>query len=178
MYTWQIRFANPNFYPSSYKYMPMTNSSLYNSGCHNILRANWHNKRPYIFFFIWTGLDIYDRLYHKKEHRYSICTAYSYLSVLHFYFASFVEKGPCHCREFRWRQNTEIKHYIDVIMRAMTSQIIGLTIIYSVEYSGSTKTSKLRVTGLCAGNSPVTGISPHKWPVTRKLFSFDDVIMA
>ena len=34
------------------------------------------------------------------------------------------------------------------------------------------KTSKLRVTGLCAGNSP------HKWPVTRKLFPFDDVIMA
>ena len=38
----------------------------------------------------------------------------------------------------------------------------------------STKTSKLRVTGLCAGN-PVN--SPHKWPVTRKMFPFDDVIM-
>ena len=37
------------------------------------------------------------------------------------------------------------------------------------------KTSKLRVTGLCAGNSPVN--SPHKWPVTRKKFPFDDVIM-
>ena len=35
----------------------------------------------------------------------------------------------------------------------------------------SKKTSKLRVTGLCAGNSP------HKWPVTRKMFPFDDVIM-
>ena len=31
----------------------------------------------------------------------------------------------------------------------------------------SKKTSKLRVTGL----------SPHKWPVTRKMFPFDDVIM-
>ena len=39
----------------------------------------------------------------------------------------------------------------------------------------SKKTSKLRVTGLCAGNSPVN--SPHKWPVTRKMFPFDDVIM-
>ena len=39
----------------------------------------------------------------------------------------------------------------------------------------SKKTSKLRVTGLCAGNSP--GNSPHKWPVTRKMFPFDDVIM-
>ena len=35
----------------------------------------------------------------------------------------------------------------------------------------SKKTSKLRVTGLCAGNSP------HKWPVTRKMFPFDDVIV-
>ena len=41
----------------------------------------------------------------------------------------------------------------------------------------SKKTSKLRVTGLCTGNSPETGYSPHKWPVTRKMFPFDDVIM-
>ena len=39
----------------------------------------------------------------------------------------------------------------------------------------SKKTSKLRVTGLCAGNSPVN--SPHKRPVTRKMFPFDYVIM-
>ena len=35
----------------------------------------------------------------------------------------------------------------------------------------SKKTSKLRVTGLSVGNSP------HKGPVTRKMFPFDDVIM-
>ena len=41
----------------------------------------------------------------------------------------------------------------------------------------SKKTSKPRVTGLCAGihRGPVN--SPHKWPVTRKLFPFGDVIM-
>ena len=39
------------------------------------------------------------------------------------------------------------------------------------------KTSKLRVTGLCAGNSPGPVNSPHKGPVTRKMFPFDDVIM-
>ena len=39
----------------------------------------------------------------------------------------------------------------------------------------SKKTSKLRVTGLCEGNSAVN--SPHKGPVTRKMFPFDDVIM-
>ena len=37
------------------------------------------------------------------------------------------------------------------------------------------KTPKLRVTGLCAGNSPVN--SPHKRPVTRKMFQLDDVTM-
>ena len=35
----------------------------------------------------------------------------------------------------------------------------------------SKKTSKLRVPGLCAANYP------HKWPVTRKMFPFDDVIV-
>ena len=41
----------------------------------------------------------------------------------------------------------------------------------------SKKTSKLRVTGLCAGNSPGPVNSPHKWPVTRKMFPFNDVII-
>ena len=40
----------------------------------------------------------------------------------------------------------------------------------------SKKTSKLRVTGLCAGNSPWPVNSPHKVPVTRKMFPFDDVM--
>ena len=41
----------------------------------------------------------------------------------------------------------------------------------------SKKISKLRVTGLCAGihRRPVN--SPHKWPVTRKMFPLDDVIV-
>ena len=41
----------------------------------------------------------------------------------------------------------------------------------------SKKTSKLRVTGLCVGNSPGPVNSPYKGPVTRKMFPFDDVIM-
>ena len=41
----------------------------------------------------------------------------------------------------------------------------------------SKKTSKLCVTGLCVGNSPGPVNSPHKGPVTRKMFPFDDVIM-
>ena len=42
-------------------------------------------------------------------------------------------------------------------MGAMKSQITSPTIVYSTVYSSS---SKLRVTGLCAGNSPVTGEFP------------------
>ena len=42
----------------------------------------------------------------------------------------------------------------------------------------STKTPKLLVTGLCAGNSPGPGNSLRKGPVTRKRFPFDDVIMS
>ena len=41
----------------------------------------------------------------------------------------------------------------------------------------SKKTSKLCVTGLCVRNSPVTGEFPHKWPVTRKIFPLDYIII-
>ena len=42
----------------------------------------------------------------------------------------------------------------------------------------SKKTPKLRVTGLWVGNSPGPVNSPHKRPVTWKMFPFDDVIMS
>ena len=41
----------------------------------------------------------------------------------------------------------------------------------------STKTSKRRVTGLCEGIHRWPVNSPHKRPVTRKMFLFDDIIM-
>ena len=41
----------------------------------------------------------------------------------------------------------------------------------------SKKISRLRVTGLCEGNPPVTSVSPHKGSVTWKRFPFDDVVM-
>ena len=47
-------------------------------------------------------------------------------------------------------------------MGAMASKITSLTIVYSIVYSGADqrKTPKLRVTGLCVGNSLVTGEFP------------------
>ena len=56
----------------------------------------------------------------------------------------------------------QLNHYNDVIMSAMASQFTSLTIVYSTVYSRrrSKKTPKPRVTGLCEGNSPVTGEFP------------------
>ena len=48
-------------------------------------------------------------------------------------------------------------------MSVVASRITGSTIVYRLFKSRSKKTSKLRVTGLCAGNSPVTG----KFPAQR-----------
>ena len=39
------------------------------------------------------------------------------------------------------------------------------------------KVAKLRVTGLCGRNPPMTVDCPHKGPVTRKMFPFDDVFV-
>ena len=42
---------------------------------------------------------------------------------------------------------------------------------------GSKKTSKLAVTGLCAGNLPVTGAFPAQMTSRAEIFPFDDVIL-
>ena len=71
------------------------------------------------------------------------------------------------------------KHYDDVIMTTMASHITSLTIVYSTVYSGAdqrkhqSSASLAFVRGIHRG--PVN--SPHKRPVTRKTFPFDDVIM-
>ena len=59
-------------------------------------------------------------------------------------------------------KNWPRSHYSDVIMGAMASQITNLTIVYSTVFfrRRSKKTSKFRVTGLCAGNSPVISEVP------------------
>ena len=73
----------------------------------------------------------------------------------------------------------EIMHYNDGIMGAVASQITRLTIVYSTVDSGAdqrkhqSSTSLAFVRGIHRG--PVN--SPHKWPVTRKMVPFDDVIM-
>ena len=70
-------------------------------------------------------------------------------------------------------------HYSDVIMSAMSSQISGITSVYSTVYSSADKKRHQS----CASLAFVRGIphwpvnSTHKGPVTREMFPFDDVIM-
>ena len=72
-----------------------------------------------------------------------------------------------------------LKHHNDVIMGAMASQITNLTIIYSTVYSGADERKHQSSASLAFvwGNHRSLVNSPHKEPVTRKMFPFDDVIM-
>ena len=73
----------------------------------------------------------------------------------------------------RWR------HSYNVIMGAIASQITSLTIVYSTVYSDVDQRKHQSSASLAFvwefTGRPVN--SPHKWPVTRKMFPFDDVIM-
>ena len=68
-------------------------------------------------------------------------------------------------------------HYSDVIMGTMASQITSLTILYSTVYLGRDQWKYQSYASLAfvrgIHRRPVN--SSHKWPVTRKMFPFDDV---
>ena len=68
-------------------------------------------------------------------------------------------------------------HYHDIIMATVPNHQPHGCLLNRLFRRRSKKTSKLRIPGLCVGNSPVPVNSPHKGPVTRKMFPFDDVIM-
>ena len=72
-----------------------------------------------------------------------------------------------------------LTHYSDVIMGSIASQITSLTIVYSSVYSGADQRKHQSSASLAfvqeIHRRPVN--SPHKGPVTRKMFPFDDVIM-
>ena len=70
-------------------------------------------------------------------------------------------------------------HYSDVIMGVTASLITSLTRVYSTIHASSDRRKHQSSASLAF----VRGIhrwlvnSPHKWPVMRKIFPFDDVIM-
>ena len=70
-------------------------------------------------------------------------------------------------------------HYSDVIMSAMPSQITGVSIVCLAVCLGADQRN-IKVPRHCfllveSTGSPMD--SPHKGPVTQKMFPFDDVIM-
>ena len=76
------------------------------------------------------------------------------------------KRFPCH-------------HYGDVIMCVVASQITSLAIVYSTVYSDADQRKHQSSASLAfvRGIPRDPGNSPHKWPVTRKMFPSDDVIM-
>ena len=70
-------------------------------------------------------------------------------------------------------------HYSEVIMDTMATQITSLKTVYSTIHSGGDQRKHQSAASLAfvrgIHRRPVN--SPHKWPVTRKMFPFDDVIM-
>ena len=76
-------------------------------------------------------------------------------------------------------QGPSLQHYDDVIMSEIASQITSLTIVYSTVHSGADQSKHQSSASLAfvweIHRWPVN--FPHKWPVTRKVFPFDDVIM-
>ena len=64
-------------------------------------------------------------------------------------------------------------------MGTMASQITSLTIVYSTIYSDADQTNQQSSASLAfvqgIHRGPVN--SPHKWPVSHKMFPFDDIIM-
>ena len=79
-----------------------------------------------------------------------------------------------------FNRDVSVPHYNDVIMSTVVSQITSLTIVYSTIYLGAHQRRHQSSASLAF----VRGIhrwpvnSPHKRNVTRKMFSFDDVIMS
>ena len=70
-------------------------------------------------------------------------------------------------------------HHNDVIMGTMAFQITSLTIVYPTVYSGADRRKHQSSASLAfvqgIHRRPVN--SPHKCPVTQKMFPFDDVIV-
>ena len=93
-----------------------------------------------------------------------------------------LESESCHKINFAVNLNAIVfhTHYNDVIMGAMASQITCLTIVYSTFYPGADQRKHQSSAPLAfvwgIHRSPVH--SPHKGPVMRKMFPFDDVIIS
>ena len=111
-----------------------------------------------------------------------ICSDIWQLKSKHLSSAAISKIWKLECRHTSisiWSTDTLLYHYNEIIMGAKASEITSLTIVYSIVYSDADQRKHQSSASLAF----VRGIhqwpvnSPHKWPVTRKMFPFDDVII-
>ena len=138
------------------------------------------NKNGQIFFFFVFLFFVtsFKRFFHPQIYKISLNIRNFLLKSLHlnkmFLLSEMLSQYICFLE-----LKDACTHYGDDIIGTMASQITSLTIVYSAVYSGAdqrkhqSSASLTFVRGIHRG--PV--ISLHKWPVTRKMFPFDDVIM-
>ena len=94
-------------------------------------------------------------------------------------FSAFEQLGMMMIMKLCNMPTTKLNHYCDVIMGAMASQVTILTSVYWTVYSAVDQRKHQSSASLAfvrvIDQWPVN--YPHRWPVTRKMFPFDDVTM-
>ena len=167
----------------------LTSLALWQSNdCSNASKATLMNMDKY---FMWIH---YERLHNhnKAKHNKTVCIFLEiYCIYNHTDIARFCKMRNPHFMLMNWNgmkldlfngdtPNAIQFHYDDVIMSTMASQITDLTIVYSTVYSSADRRKHQSSASLAfvqgIHQRPVN--SPHKWPVTREVFPFDDVIMS
>ena len=89
-----------------------------------------------------------------------------------------VQEISIYTNVYRYCLVESVKHYSDIIMSMMASQITSLTSVYPIVYSGADQRKHQSSASLAFVRWPVNSPNtPHKGPVMRILFPFDDVIM-
>ena len=106
---------------------------------------------------------LYSRVKHAKTANQK--ASYSHNKLPHRVYSFYESIGPF---TLQWRHNDH---------DGVSNHQLHGCLLNRLFSRRSKKASKLRVPGLCVGNSPGPVNSPHKGPVTWKMFPFDDVIM-
>ena len=152
----------------------MSNKSWHKKAC---LPYNPQQVMSVIKIFMWNSDDRIGSLFECEITQGYLCA--KYYCVISWVGNGLREQSIVSTANKDLRISGENIHYSDVIMDTMASQITSLTIVYSTVYSGTDH----RKYHSSASLACVRGIhrwpmnSSHKWPVTRKMFPFDDITM-
>ena len=145
----------------------------------NWITTKWNFHRIVVEYYLWNGSQKSSEPFWKVK---------QYQCVIgRWHLKNQSSRGRRHCFTFcgqryaKWWPSSAKQrwHYSDVIVSAIESQITSITVVNSTVYSGADQRKHQSSASLAfvegIHRSPVN--SPHKGPVTRKMFPFDDVIM-